>query len=38
MIQMNPKIIAFGTTLLLVLIFLAVVVAPRYINPESDQP
>jgi cytochrome c oxidase cbb3-type subunit 2 len=37
MIQMSSKVIAYGTTFLLVLIFFVVVVAPKYVNPESDQ-
>ncbi len=37
MIHMNPKIVGLGTTFLLLLIFGAVVVAPRYTNPESDR-
>ena len=38
MIHMNAKVIAFGTTALLVLIFAAVVIAPGYTNPEMDTP
>jgi cytochrome c oxidase cbb3-type subunit II len=37
MIHMNAKVIGVGTTILLVLIFFAVVVAPGHINPELDR-
>jgi cbb3-type cytochrome oxidase cytochrome c subunit len=36
MIHMNPKVVGIGTTILVALIFGAVVVAPRYTNPESN--
>ena len=38
MIHMNAKIVGFGTTFLLLLIFALVVIAPIYTNPESEQP
>jgi len=38
MIHMNPKTVAVGSTILLVLIFGAVVLAPRYTNPEAEHP
>jgi cbb3-type cytochrome oxidase cytochrome c subunit len=34
MIHMSPKVIGVGTTLLVALIFVAVVLAPEYTNPE----
>lgn len=37
MIHMNPKIIGLGTSFLLILIFGAVVLVPRYTNPESER-
>ncbi len=36
MIHMNPKVIGVGTSLLVALIFLLVVVGPQYVNPETD--
>jgi cbb3-type cytochrome oxidase cytochrome c subunit len=38
MIQMNPRVIAIGTTVILVLIFIAVVVTPARTNPEAVAP
>jgi len=38
MIQMNPRIIAIGTTIILVLVFVAVVVTPARTNPEAVAP
>jgi len=38
MIQMNARLVAVGTTALVVLIFLAVVVAPGHTNPEHGRP
>ena len=35
MIHMNPKIIGVGTSLLVALIFVLVVIAPQYTNPEA---
>ncbi len=38
MIQMNPRVIAIGTTVILVLVFVAVVVTPARTNPEAVAP
>ena len=38
MIHMDPKVIGIGTAVLLIAIFFAVVLAPRYTNPESLTP
>ena len=37
MIHMNAKTVGIGTTFLVVLIFIAVVIAPQYTNPESKE-
>jgi cbb3-type cytochrome c oxidase subunit II len=37
MIHMNAKIVGIGTTLLVVLIYVAVVIAPQHTNPEHDE-
>ena len=37
MIHMNAKVVGIGTTILVSAIFAAVVVAPRYTNPESSR-
>jgi cytochrome c oxidase cbb3-type subunit II len=38
MIFMDAKIIGIGTTFLLIIIFFAVVVTPKYTNPGADAP
>jgi len=35
MIHMSPKVVGIGTSVLVALIFVAVVIAPQYTNPES---
>jgi cytochrome c oxidase cbb3-type subunit II len=38
MIHMNAKTIGVGTTIVLILIYFAVVIAPQYTNPEGEKP
>ena len=38
MIQMDAKVVAIGTTIILVVIFVAVVITPARTNPEADRP
>jgi cbb3-type cytochrome c oxidase subunit II len=37
MMHMDAKVVGIGTTLLVLAIFVAVVIAPRYTNPEAEQ-
>jgi cbb3-type cytochrome oxidase cytochrome c subunit len=38
MIQMDAKVVGIGTTVVLVLVFVAVVITPARTNPEADTP